>query len=100
MKCPECGKVMAHAGVLSSKEEEDFLFAETKCRCAEQAISSAKDCAELFSDGQLYEYFKASCDELAEGLFLREVFFKKISQRLSIPKNKIQIFEAEVFVHG
>jgi len=102
MVCEHCGKELTKVGVLTDEEKEEFYFVNEKNACAYQAIDSSivKDIE--FTDGQIFEYFRAAYDALAQARFLRHIFEKKVKTRLNVDINK-NIFIAdvslEVYVH-
>lgn len=102
MVCENCGKEMIKVGVLTEEEQNDFIYVNEKFATVNQALNSEvlKDLE--FTDGQVFEYFKACYDQLAQAKYLQFIFERDLKKRLDIAQG-IQIFidglSNEVFIH-
>lgn len=100
MVCEECGKEMVKVGVLDEKEIDDFTYVNEKFNCASMAMNFdiIKDLE--FTDGQVFEYFKAAYDQLAQANYLRYTFERDVKKRLNV-KDRIFIdfISHEIFIH-
>jgi hypothetical protein len=85
MKCEHCGKEMIKVGILTEQEQNDWVYTNEKFNCASMALNNdvIKDIE--FTDGQVFEYFKASYDQLAQANYLRFVFDRNLRKRLGVP---------------
>lgn len=92
MKCEHCGKEMIELGKLTEEEQNDFFFLNEKFVCANQAlrIDVLKDLE--FTDGQVFEYFKACYDQLAQAKYLQFIFERGLKKRFGV--------EGNIFVDG
>lgn len=104
MKCAECGKEMISVGVLSEKEEQDWIFIKTKEDTTFQALNPQTIKSMDFKEGELLEYFKACYEAKAETEFLRYLFFRDLKARLHVPANENVWLDdvnsvVEVYVH-
>lgn len=102
MVCAQCGKEMVKVGLLTEEERDDFFFVNEKFATANQALNLdvLKDLK--FTEGQVFEYFKACYDQLAQAKYLQYVFERGVKARLEIPQNKMIIVDGlslEVFIH-
>ena len=98
MKCPDCGKELLKVRDLTEDERNAFEYFVIKEDNANQAINSGIDVN--FKEGELYEYYKALYDQLAEARFLRTIFFRKIQEELNEKPVKVPyIFEGALYVH-
>lgn len=102
MTCENCGKEMIKVGVLTEEEQNDFIYVNEKFATVNQALNSEvlKDLE--FTDGQVFEYFKACYDQLAQARYLQFIFERGVKARLNIPKDTGFVLsepELEVFIH-
>ena len=84
MVCERCGAELIEVGTLTEKEKEDYVYVNEKFNCANMALDFKvlKDIE--FNEGQVYEYFKASYEQLAEANYLRYMFEEGLRKRLGI----------------
>lgn len=100
MVCENCGKEMIKIGELTEQEQQDFFYVNEKLNCAYQAQKSDVLKEIKFSDGQVYEYFKACYDEMAEAEYLNFIFYRNLEKRLGVDTDIfIDNISFEVFVH-
>ena len=102
MVCEHCGKEMVKVGVLTEEEQQDFFFLNEKFANANQAMNMKvlKDLE--FTDGQVYEYFRACYDQLAQAKYLQFIFERGLKKRLDVPQNvfiAIDGLSFDVFKH-
>lgn len=102
MVCEHCGKEMIKVGVLTEKEREDFIYVNEKFNCTQMALNNdvIKDLE--FTDGQVFEYFKASYDQLAQANYLKYIFERDLKKRIGLnPMENITIdfISNEIFIH-
>ena len=103
MVCQQCGVEMTKVGVLTDKEKDDLAYVNEKFNCAQMALSGGVIKDIKFDDNQVFEYFKASYDQLAEANFLRYVFNRDLKKRLGVEDIDNNLFidfvTGEVFQH-
>lgn len=102
MVCQNCGKEMIKVGVLTEEELNDFFFVNEKFATVNQALNTniLKDME--FEDGQVFEYFKACYDQLAQARYLQFIFERNLKKRLGLELTEYIIIEDktfEVFTH-
>ena len=102
MTCENCGKEMIKVGVLTEEEQNDFCFVNEKFATVNQALNSdvLKDLK--FTDGQVFEYFKACYDQLAQAKYLQFVFERGVKNRVGVEQDvpvAIDGLSFEVFIH-
>ena len=102
MVCQNCGKEMVKVGVLTEEETNDFFFVNEKFATVTQAMNTdvLKDLE--FTGGQVFEYFKACYDQLAQAKYLQFIFERNIKKRLGLEPNTfitIDGLSLEVFIH-
>lgn len=102
MICDHCGKEMIKIGELTEEEHNDFIYINEKFATGNQALGTdiLKDIK--FKDGEVFEYFRACYDQLAQARYLLFIFERGLKKRLGVKQNT-QIFidgvSTEVFVH-
>lgn len=102
MVCENCGKEMIKVGVLTEQEQTDFYFINEKYATATQALESDVIENMEFSDGQVFEYFKACYDQLAQAKYLQFIFERGIKNRVGVEQDvpiTIDGLSFEVFIH-
>lgn len=102
MKCEQCGKELVKVGTLTEEETKDFYFVNEKFATANQALNSSIIKDIKFTDGQVFEYFKASYDQLAQARYLQFIFERNLKNRININQNENIIIDGlslEVFIH-
>ena len=85
MNCFTCGKPLQELDIqLTDEEVEDKLFIVNKEEVCHHALR--KDAVNLteFRDGQVYEYYKAAFDGLAEVRFLTVMWDKKVREKYNL----------------
>ena len=104
MVCKNCGKELIKVGELTENEIEELILINKKFVNANQALNPDVINKMEFSDNQVFEYFRAAYNNKAEAEFLNYIFLRKLSQRLNINTDKINISNNEpnnfdIFVH-
>lgn len=102
MKCEQCGKEMVKVGVLTEEEQNDFIFVNEKFATVNQALNTDVIKNIEFTDGQVFEYFKASYDQLAQARYLQYIFERSLKNRIGIQQDIPIVIDGlsfEVFVH-
>lgn len=100
MVCGRCGKEMRKIGTLSEAEKQELWFINEKVNCAYQAINSDVIREIEFSEGQVFDYFRAAYDSMAQARFLQHVFYSKLRERLRAESDvSVDELSGEVFVH-
>lgn len=102
MKCENCGKEMVKVGTLTEEEQNDFFFVNEKFATVNQALNSDVLRDIKFADGQVFEYFKACYDQLAQAKYLQFIFERGIKNRLGVPLDvfiAIDGLSFDVFIH-
>lgn len=100
MKCPHCQKELKLVTALTNEEEKEFVFVTNKQAVANTALNPDIIKCIDFSEEKVYEYFKAIYDTKCEAEFLNFLFFKKISEKYSLPSsNDITIVDGKVYIH-
>ena len=100
MVCQSCGKEMVKIGELTKKEQEDFWFINEKINCSYQALNSDVIKNIEFTDGQVFEYFRAAYDAMAQAKFLQHIFYRDLKKRLDVVVDiYIDELSCEIFVH-
>lgn len=102
MTCENCGKEMIKVGVLTEEEQNDFIYVNEKFATVNQALGTdvLKDME--FTDGQVFEYFKACYDQLAQAKYLQFIFERDLKNRVGVKQNvpiAIDGLSFEVFIH-
>ena len=92
MTCKKCGKELIKLGELTESEIEELTLINKKQVNVQQALNPATINAMEFSDGQVFEYFRAVYDSKAQADFLLHIFFRNLRKRLNIdPRVDFQI---------
>lgn len=100
MKCQNCGKEMIKIGTLTETEINDFFFVNEKFATVNQALESQIINDLEFTEGQVFEYFRACYDQLAQARYLQFMFERNLKKRLETEKNIIiDDVSFDVFVH-
>ena len=100
MTCEKCGKEMIKVGSLEEQEINDFIYINEKYNCVNQALSSNVISDMKFTDGQVFEYFKACYDQLAQAKYLHFIFERDLKKRLGVKTQMyIDFISYEVFIH-
>ena len=81
MKCEHCGKELKEVGVLERDELQDWLRSGEMQDNAVQALKPEVIEKMKFSDGQVFEYFRACFDELAKANFLRYLIRRDLKNK-------------------
>lgn len=98
MVCRNCGKELEKIGELTEQEVNDFTLINSKDVTVYQALDPDTINKMKFTDGQVFEYFRAAFEAKATSEFLKYVFFKNLKKRLDVSGN-IEI-EADTSVTG
>lgn len=100
MKCEQCGKDLIKVGILNEEETENYFFSNEKINCAYQALNMDVLKNMQFSDGQVFEYFRAAYDALASAKFLQYILNRDIKSRRNITEDIIIDPETlEIYIH-
>jgi hypothetical protein len=102
MVCENCGKELVKVGALTEEELRDFCFVNEKFATANQALNSNVIKDIKFTDGQVFEYFKAGYDQLAQARYLQFIFERELKNRLNVSQDTPIVIDGlsrEVFVH-
>lgn len=105
MKCPRCGKEMEKIGSLTLDEQESLALINKKLENVMQALNPVTIREMQFTDGQVFEYFRAVFDSKAQAEFLRFIFFRDLAKRLNINTDtQIQIGDGspdnvDIYIH-
>lgn len=102
MVCENCGKEMIKVGVLTEEEQNDFFFVNEKFATVNQALKFEVLNDIEFEDGQVYEYFRACYDQLAQARYLQFIFERNLKKRLGLELTEYIVIEDktfEVFTH-
>lgn len=105
MKCFRCGKELKVVGTLEETEIEELCLINKKIENCAQALNpnTIKDME--FTDGQIFEYFRAAYDNKAQAEFLQFMFFRNLMKRLEIDEGtQIQIgngtpYDYNIYIH-
>ena len=94
MKCRNCGKELVKIGTLTEQESEEWMLINKKMNNAFQALDSKVINEMEFTEGQVFEYFRAAYHGKAEADFLYWLFARNLKKRLGLNTNApIDIFE-------
>ena len=101
MNCYFCGAELKELDVkLSEQEIEDMFFISNKEQVSQQALKMDSINPKDFSDGQIYEYFKAAFDNMAEVEFLKYMWIKNVRAKYNIPETEMFDFvNGKLYVH-
>ena len=105
MKCADCGKELIKVGELTKNEKDNYALIATKESVSLQYLKTDTINGMNFTEGQVYEYFRAAFEGRCDAEFLKFIFFRDLRARLNIDKNKdiwIEEFDGdtcEVYVH-
>ena len=103
MKCKHCGKELIKVGELTDKEYEEIIFINKKFANSRQALNPETIKQMEFTEGQVFEYFRAAYDNIAQADFLQYIFFKNLGERLGINDKNIMLDDKpdskDIFVH-
>lgn len=100
MKCECCGKELKKVGVLSSDEHKDYLRISEMYSNAQQALKPEVVNSMKFTEGQVFEYFRAAFDEMAKAAFLEYYFKKEITAKYKLDGQYfVKPDTGELYVH-
>lgn len=84
MKCPNCGKELIKVGTLTETEFEEWVLINKKYANSNQALNYETIREMEFTDGQVFEYFRAVFHGKAEAEFLNYIFTRNLRKRLNL----------------
>ena len=105
MNCPRCGKELDKIGELNENEKEELALINKKIENSMQALNPKTIREMEFTDGQVFEYFRAVFDSKAQTEFLKYIFFRNLAKRLNVDDEKdIYIgdgtpYNTDIFMH-
>ena len=105
MKCFRCGRELEKIGELTENEIEELVLINKKFENSNQALNPETINKMNFTEGQVFEYFRAIYDSKAQAEFLHYMFFRKLGKRLGLKEGtNIQIGNGEpydytVYIH-
>ena len=105
MKCFRCGRELEQVGVLTDNEIEELVLINKKIENSNQALNLNTIRGMNFTEGQVFEYFRAVYDGKAQAEFLHFMFFRNLMKRLDLKEGtQIQIgngtpYDYCVYVH-
>ena len=91
--CPDCGEELIDLGIEITPEEQlDITNAATKVNTANQVLDNKNIQINDLTPDQIYAFYKAACDSLAEGLFLKEIAFMNVFRKYNVPDSSKNIY--------
>lgn len=104
MTCKDCGQELTKVGELTEKETEDYIYLGECYSTAQQALNPDVINKMDFSEGQVFEYFKAVYDNMAKAKFLEHMLIKNLKKRLNMDSD-IQLYMDEsgkqsIYIHA
>lgn len=100
MICEDCGKEMIKIGELTDTEKKDFYYMNECINTSSQALNTDVLKEVEFSDGQVFEYFRAAFDAIAKARFFQFMFYRDLRKRLNVEADIfVDTISCEVFIH-
>lgn len=81
MKCRNCGKELKEIGILNEDELRDYIRISEMYNNATQALKPEVVNGFNFTEGQVFEYFRAGFDEMAKASFLSFCLMKDLRNK-------------------
>ena len=101
MHCNECGRQLRKLPfMLDDSEIADMQLAVDKINTAGTALKADVYASYRFEqDRDIYAYFKAVFDEMAEGRFLYATWERRERSHYSYPEGELLVINGECYVH-
>ena len=101
MQCNECGRQLRKLQFrLDDSEIADMQLAIDKINTAGTALKADVYASYRFEqDRDIYAYFKAVFDEMAEGRFLYATWERRVRSHYSYPEGELLVINGECYVH-
>ncbi len=101
MQCNECGRQLKRLPfMLDDGEIADMQLAVDKINTAQTALKADVYASYRFGqDRDVYAYFKAVFDEMAEGRFLYATWEKRVRSHYGYPEGELLVINGECYVH-
>jgi hypothetical protein len=101
MQCNECGRQLVRLPfVLDDSEIADMQLAIDKINTAQTALKADVYAGYRFEqDKDIYAYFKAVFDEMAEGRFLYATWERRVRSHYAYPEGELLVINGECFTH-
>jgi len=101
MQCNECGRQLKRLPfMLDDGEIADMQLAVDKINTAQTALKADVYASYRFGqDRDVYAYFKAVFDEMAEGRFLYATWEKRVRSHYGYPEGELLVINGECFAH-
>ncbi len=101
MQCNECGRQLTRLPfMLDDGEIADMQLAVDKMNTAQTALKADVYASYRFGqDRDVYAYFKAVFDEMAEGRFLYATWEKRVRSHYGYPEGELLVINGECYVH-
>lgn len=101
MQCNECGRQLRKLPfMLDDSEIADMQLAIDKINTAGTALKADVFNSYSFeNDKDIYAYFKAVFDEMAEGRFLYATWERRVRSHYNYPEGELLVINGECFVH-
>lgn len=101
MQCNECGRNLTRLPfVLDDSEMADMQLAIDKINTAGTALKAdVLNSYRFEQDRDIYAYFKAVFDEMAEGRFLYATWERRVRSHYNYPEGELLVINGECFVH-
>ena len=101
MQCNECGRQLRKLPFrLDDSEIADMQLAVDKINTAGTALKAEVYASYRFEqDRDIYAYFKAVFDEMAEGRFLYATWERRVRSHYSYPEGELLVINGECYVH-
>jgi hypothetical protein len=101
MQCNECGRQLTRLPfILDDSEIADMQLAVDKMNTAQTALKAEVYAGYRFEqDKDIYAYFKAVFDEMAEGRFLYAIWERRIRSRHDYPEGELLVINGGCFFH-
>lgn len=97
MKCPNCGKELKKIGKLTEEEIDEYSYIIKKMNAANQALKPNVVNGYNFTENQVFEYFRAAFDSMAQSEFLYYLFASQLKKRHGLNLNQeIYIDETDI----
>ena len=81
MKCENCGKELTKIGTLTEEELRNYIRLSEMYNNATQALKPDVIEGLKFTEGQVFEYFRAVFDEMAKASFLNWCLRRDLKQK-------------------
>ena len=101
MRCNECGRELTRLPfVLDDSEIADMQLAIDKTNTARTALKAEVFASYRFeNDKDIYAYFKAVFDVMAEGQFLYAIWERRVRLHYTYAEGELLVINGECYVH-